>query len=115
MDRNSGTHMDASAAIRIAVTDMDHNLITPTSLDPRSRIRAVEDCGPLEREPVGGDVRFGDIEKVLACYAGWILCFVVGVYVVSFFRLRIDKPTGTIFGCRALLPLRHGAVVALEV
>ena len=115
MNRKEGTHVDASAAIRIAVTDMDHDRITPTCLDPRPRIRAVEDCGSRERVPVGGDVRFGDFEKVLACYTGWILCFVVGVYVVSFSRRLVDKPTGTIFGRRALCPPRHGAVVASEV
>ena len=49
MNRIKGAYIDASAAIWIAVIDVDYDRITPAYLDPRPRTRVVKDCSSRKR------------------------------------------------------------------
>jgi len=114
MNPNEGAYVDAGAAIRILVGDMDHDGIAPARLDPRSRVSLVEDSGAIEGIAVGSDVGFGDGEPILALDTSRPLVLVVGVDVESLSRRRVGEPAGAVFGRGALRPARHGSVVTFE-
>lgn len=84
--------MNAGAAVRIEITDMDLDSIAPACLDPRPWVRFIEDCRSIKCVAVGGDVRLVDSDEVLACFTGWIIILIVAVDVESFSCLLVDEP-----------------------
>jgi hypothetical protein len=106
--------MDAGAAIRMLVGDMNHDGVAPARLDPRSRVSVVEDGSAIEGIAVRSDIGFSDGEPVLAFDASRPLGLIVAVDVESRSRGRVGEPAGAVFGGGALCPALHGSVVAFE-
>lgn len=96
------------------VDDCDLERVTPTSLEPRSRKRIIEDFSFREDYAVCIDSGVRQHNSVLSSYSDGTAALIVCVDVESL-AIGILQPAAPVTGACASLPSAHTAVIASKV
>ena len=89
---------------------IDVDPVSPTRLDPWTRIRIVDDFRVGEEETVGINLVWTHCDVIDAINADWHMSLVVGIYAKDP-PLAIFEPTSAVGWIRALSPANHFRVI----